>query len=186
MTRVIPVVLAAAVLFGCGKKEEPKPQFQFPVGQPQSGMPMAPGMGSPVQNEVNLLKEAIRQDPKNLSALIKLGNIQMDTGQYAEAIDAYSTALEIDPKNTDVHVDMGTCYRNIGKHDIAVKEYRKALELNPNHLNGHRNLGVVLAYDLKDYPQAVKEFEAVLRIAPNHPDAALLKQEIEKFRAMKK
>ena len=33
---------------------------------------------------------------------------------------------------------------------MAVKEYRKALELNPQHLNAHKNLGVVLAYDLKD------------------------------------
>ncbi len=174
------IIIASALLIivaaGCQQKEEPKPQYEFPVG---------PVGSLQAVDQIKLLKEALAKDPKNLNALIGLGNIMMDTSRFNEAIDAYQKALDIDPKNTDVRVDMGTCYRNIGKPDIAVKEYRKALEFNPQHLNGNRNLGVVLAYDLRDYAQAVKAFEKALEIAPNAPDAEQLRQEVRKLKAMK-
>jgi Tfp pilus assembly protein PilF len=175
---IVSVLLVFAVA-GCQQKEESKPKYDFPTG------PV--GAGGPVQSmdQEKLLKEALAKDPKNLNALISLGNMMMDSSRFNEAVDAYQKALDIDPKNVDVRVDMGTCYKNMGKPDIAVKEYRKALEFNPKHLHAHQNLGVVLAYDLKDYAQAIKEFEKALEIAPNAPSAGQLRQEIQKFKAMK-
>jgi len=173
---IMAFVLLIFTVVGCQQKEEPKPQYQFPTG------PVAPVQS---MEQEKLLKEAVAKDPQNVNAWIQLGNIMMDTSRFNEAIEAYQKALELDPKNVDVRVDMGTCYRNSGKPDIAVKEYRKALELNPQHLHAHQNLGVVLAYDLKDYKQAVKEFEAALAIAPNASSAEQLKQEIQKLKAAK-
>lgn len=174
------IMIASALLIftvaGCQQKEEPKPQYEFPTGPVGSLQSM---------DQEKLLKEALAKDPKNLNALISLGNMMMDTSRFNEAIDAYQKALDIDPKNVNVRVDMGTCYRNIGKPDVAVKEYRKALEFNPQHFNGNRNLGVVLAYDLRDYAQAVKAFEKALEIAPNAQGAEQLRQEVQKLKAMK-
>ena len=181
----IALSLVSLMVFGCQQTEEPKPQFQPPVGQGQ--MPPA-GVGGPVQgvDTVKLLQDALKKDPKNLNALIELGNIMMDTHRFAEAIDAYTKALEIDPRNVDVRVDMATCYRNSGKPDVAIKEYKKALEINPNHINGHKNMAVVLAYDLKDYKQAVMEFEKVIALEPNGPDTGAIRAEIEKLKALAK
>jgi cytochrome c-type biogenesis protein CcmH/NrfG len=173
------LVISALLIFtviGCQQKEEPKTQYQFPTG---------PGGGGQSFDQVKMLKEAVAKDPQNVNAWIQLGNIMMDTSRFNEAIDAYQKALELDPKNVDVRVDMGTCYRNSGKPDIAVKEYRKALEFDPQHLHAHQNLGVVLAYDLKDYKGAAKEFETALALAPNGPSAPQLKQEIQRLKAMK-
>ena len=152
-----------------------------------NSMTFPAGTAGPVQSmeQVKLLKEAVAKDPKNVNAWISLGNMMMDTSRFSEAADAYEKALAIDPKNVDVRVDMGTCYRNMGKPDMAAKEYRKALELNPQHLHAHKNLGIVLAYDLKDKASAVKEFEKALAIAPNAPDADQLRQEIQKLKASK-
>lgn len=177
MKKIIGLVLFAALIVSCQQKEEPKAQYQFPTGS-------VPG---PVQgqNDEKMLIEAVTKDPGNVNAWIKLGNTMMDTSRFNEAIDAYKKALDIDPRNVDVRVDMGTCYRNIGKPDFAVKEYRKALEFDPNHLNGHKNLGVVLEYDLRDKAQALKEFEKYLQLAPNSPDAEVIRQEIQKLKAAK-
>ena len=172
ITSVLFIIVAA----GCQQKEEPKPQYQFPTGPVGSVQTM---------DQTKLLKEAVSKDPKNVNAWISLGNNMMDTSRFNEAIDAYQKALDIDPKNIDVRVDMGTCYRNIGKPEVAVREYRKALEFNPKHLNAQKNLGVVLAYDLKNTAEAVKAFEAALVLAPNAPDAAQVRQEIEKLKAGK-
>ena len=174
------LLIAGALLVfavaGCQQKDESKPKYDFPTGPVGNVQSM---------DQEKMLKEAITKDPKNVNAWISLGNMMMDSSRFNEAVDAYQKALDIDPKNVDVRVDMGTCYRNAGKPDIAVKEYRKAIEYDPRHLHAHQNLGVVLAYDLKDYAQAVKEFETALAIAPNAPAAEQLKQEIQKLKAMK-
>ena len=179
---VILPLIAAAALIGCGQKDDQKPQFQPPVGQ---GGPI---QGGPVQgfDKVKMLQELIAKDPKNLNALIELGNTLMDSQRFAEAADVYLKALEIDPKNADVRVDMGTCYKYSGKPDLALKEYKKALEHNPKHVNAHKNMGVVYANDMRDYKQALKEFELALSLAPNAPDAPALKAEIEKLKGMAK
>ena len=168
MRRIILFVLLVLVVVGC-QKEEPKPQYQIP------SRPMQ------MERDLKLARDAVKADPKNMNAWIQLGNISMDMAHYEEAIDAYQKALEIDPKNADVRVDMGTCYRNIHKSDMALKEYRKALETNPNHAMGHLNTAIVLAYDLDDKAQAIKEFEKYLQIVPNAPDAAQVRREIEKL-----
>ncbi|GAB4490981.1 MAG: hypothetical protein OHK006_24400 [Thermodesulfovibrionales bacterium] len=178
MKRLFVFAVIVLALAGCQQKQEPAPQYNFPVGQ-------APAAPIQAQDEVKLLREALRKDPKNLNGWIKLGNTLMDTSRPAEAVEAYAKALELDPKNVDVRVDMATCYKYSGRPDMAVKEYRKALEDNPNHVNAHLNLGVTLAQDLKDNAKAIKEFEKVLQLAPNHPNAAGLRQEIERMKSMK-
>ncbi|MBI5073646.1 MAG: tetratricopeptide repeat protein [Nitrospirae bacterium] len=179
----IAIFLSAFAVYGC-QKDDSKPQFQPPVGQPGQG----PVSSGPVQgfDKVKMLQEVAAKDPKNINAWIELGNILMDAKRFAEAVEPYQKALALDPKNVDVRVDMGTCLRESGNPDIAVKEYNKALELNPNHINANKNMAVVLTYDLKDSKQAIKYFEKALALAPNAPDAGAIKAEIDKLKAMAK
>ena len=171
MKKLLLALLLAVAVTGC-EREKPAP-----IAVPQQ---------TPInaENEIRLLKGVLGQDPANLPALIKLGNIMMDTGRFNEAIDAYGKALAIDPKNVDVRVDMGTCYRNTGRPDKAVEEFRKALSINPNHLYAHKNLGVTLAYNLGDRAGAIKELEEYLRLSPNAPDAFQTKGAIEELKKM--
>jgi tetratricopeptide (TPR) repeat protein len=171
MKRLVLVCLAAVLLFtNCQKKEEPKVQSPFPAGT------------MVMQNKIPQLQELVRQDPKNLNALVELGNSLMDSGRFPEAVDAYQKALALDPKNTDVRVDMGTCYRSAGQPEKAAEEYKKAIASNPGHPNAHRNLGIVLAFDLKNKQEAIKEFEEYLRVAPAAPDAEKTSQLIAELK----
>ncbi len=137
------------------------------------------------RKEIEMLQDVVRKDPGNLKAWITLGNDEMDSSMFDEAIASYQKALAIDPRNVDVRVDMGTCYRRIGKPDMAVQEYKKALEINPNHQMALRNLGVVLEYDLKDKKGAIDAFERFLQTAPVGNEAEQAKQEIAKMKAEK-
>jgi tetratricopeptide (TPR) repeat protein len=172
MKRIFVACLAFLLFVAhCQKKEEPEVQ--------------PPSSAGPFQQraEIPLLQDLVRKDPKNLNAWIRLGNNLMDSYRFSEAAEAYQKALELDPKNVDVRIDMGTCYRNVGRPEKAIEEYRKAIALNPNHVNAHRNLGIVLAFDIGDKKQAVKELEEYLRLAPNAPDANQMRQEIARLRA---
>ena len=164
------------ILFSCKKKDNSSTYTPPPV----SGVNLQPQLN--LDNTIKQLRQILKEDPKNLNAWIKLGNILMDSNRCAEAIEAYSAALKLDPKNVNVRVDMGTCYRRVGKPDIAVKEYNRAIQINPKHLQAHRNKGIVLAFDLKKPKEAIKEFETYLALAPNAPDAQQIKQVIRDLR----
>lgn len=176
MRKLIIAAVLIIMAAGCQQKQEPKGQ-QAPL--PGQG----PAVSQQAAQEIAMLQEAIKKNPHDVKAWIQIGNIMMDTSRFKEAIEAYSNALAMDPKNVDVRVDLGTCLRNAGKPDLAVQEYRKALQINPDHLNAHRNLGVVLASDLKDKAQAVKELEKYLALAPNAPDAPQITQLISQLKA---
>ncbi len=167
--------ISLIIVSGCKKKNN-----KSYTPPPVSGVNLQPQLN--IDNTINQLRQIVKEDPKNLNAWIKLGNILMDSNRCAEAIEAYSAALKLDPKNVNVRVDMGTCYRRIGKPDIAVKEYTKAIKINPKHIQAHRNKGIVLAFDLKKPGEAIKEFETYLSLAPNAPDAAQIKQVINDLR----
>jgi Flp pilus assembly protein TadD len=174
MKRIIGVLLViAALVVGCQKKEEPKGQNQ-PSGNLMQSM-----------EEIKFLQEAAKKEPGNPEIWTRLGNALMDSSRFNEAVDAYQKALDINPKEVDVRVDLGTCYRNIKEPNKAAEAYRKALEFNPNHFMAHKNLAVVLTYDLKDSAQGIKEFEKALELAPNASDAAQLRQVISELKAGK-
>lgn len=177
ITAIIVMLLAAALIVpACQKKQEKTTEARYPAGPLQTA-PMQP------LDEIGILRDAVKKDPGNVRAWIKLGNDFMDSARYDGAIEAYKKALALDPKDVDVRVDMGTCYRRIGKPKVAVMEFRKAIEINPNHIMAHRNLAVVLAFDMKDGKGAIKEFRKALSLDPNAADAGKIRMEIERLKA---
>lgn len=106
-----------------------------------------------------------QKKPESLEEFVKLGNTNMDSGRYDEAIKYYTKALDIRPENVNIRTDMGTCYRRIGRPDRAVEEYKKSLTFQPEHTNTLANLGIVLAYDINDIDGAVKTWEKYLQSA---------------------
>jgi tetratricopeptide (TPR) repeat protein len=164
---VISFMTLAAI--GCRQQEQKQQQVNY--------VPAAP----PAQLQIDRLAQAAKMAPKNTQVWINLGNALMDEQRFGEAIDAYGKALALEPKNVPVLVDQGTCYRGVRQFDKAVEQYQKALKLDPNFPNGHRNLGVVLAFDLNKKPEAVKELNRYLELAPNAPDAGEIRQKIQEM-----
>ena len=170
-TSFIAFLLCITFLANCQKKEA------SPVGKSIPSVPLQS------QNEIRLLQDAAVHDPNNVTIWISLGNLFMDNARYLEAIDAYEKALALTPENVDVRVDMGTCYRRLGKYEKAAEEFRKAITIDSRHPFAHRNLGVVLALDLHDNKQAIKEFDEYLRLSPDTPDSKQIRQLVSKLKS---
>jgi Flp pilus assembly protein TadD len=173
MKRIMSVLLVIVAMGVACQKKEPKGQ-----NQPSANLIQ-------LMEEIKLLQEAVKKEPRNPEIWTKLGNALMDSSRFNEAVDAYQKALDINPKDVDVRVDLGTCYRNMKEPNKAVEEYRKALQIDPGHVNAHKNLAVVLAYDLRDSAQGIREFEKALELAPNAPDASQIRQAINELKAGK-
>jgi len=166
---IVLVLSISLLLLGCTDKENP----DYTQSPPPVVTQLSP---FDTEKQIKTLKEILAKDPNNLTALIRLGNIYMDTNRFQEAIQYYSKVLELDPRNVNVRVDMGTCFRRIGQPQRAMEEYKKAIEIKPDHIYAHRNSGVVLAFDLNKPKEAIKEFQTYLNLNPNAQDAEQIKK----------
>jgi tetratricopeptide (TPR) repeat protein len=160
-------------------------------GTEKVGMVQKPQMDPrPDLAEMNLniktLKEIVEKDPKNLPALVELGNLYFDSGQPKEAIEAYSRYLAIKPDNPDLRTDMGIMYRALGDFDRAIEEFKKAAQSDPKHINSRYNIGIVLLHDKNDIQGAIKAWEEYLKVDSKSEKAQRVKAQIERMKKMGK
>ncbi len=150
---------------------------------PSAAAPMSLPQGSVanpsefLENEAGL-KAAAAQDPKNVSALVRLGNLYYDHGKFREAVDWYGRALEIAPDDVNVRTDRGTSYWNLGEADAAIAEFNRSLQSNPTHAQTLYNLGVVYLHGKNNPGQARQAWEKLLATNPGYPDRAKIEQQI--------
>jgi cytochrome c-type biogenesis protein CcmH/NrfG len=153
------------------------------------GAPMGgePGLSpADAAAKIQALKDILQKDPKNLSALVELGNIYFDTNQPQEAVDAYGKYLAVKPDNADVRTDMGIMFRKLGDFDRALKEFRTAAQNDPKHVNSRYNIGIVLLHDKQDIKGAIKAWEDYLKVDSTSERAIRIKDQMDKLKTMAK
>jgi tetratricopeptide (TPR) repeat protein len=178
-------ITGATVAILRGTKSVERPLL---VQKPQMvPMPTPKGPDSiEVSSKIQSLKDAVKKDPKNLSAWVELGNLYFDSGQPKEAIDAYRQYLAIKPDNSDVRTDMGIMYRALGEFDRAIEEFKKAAQSDPKHVNSQYNIGIVLLHDKGDIKGAIKAWEDYLRVDPKSERAERVRAQMENLKKMTK
>jgi tetratricopeptide (TPR) repeat protein len=82
------------------------------------------------------LTELIAKYPKDMEAIIALGNVLRARKHYTEAIETYSKAVALIPQPTRANWTLfyfrGICYERSKQWPLAEKDFQKALELNPD------------------------------------------------------
>jgi cytochrome c-type biogenesis protein CcmH/NrfG len=159
-----------------------------PDGRMGSPLPSAGSSAqfAEINKRIESLGEILKKDPRNLQALIEIGNLYFDTDQAEKSIKAYSKALEIDPANADVRTDMAIMFRKKGDFGRAVSEFKKAAQADPKHVNSRYNLGVVLLHDMGDIGGAVAAWEEYLKVDPAGPRAENIRSQMGKMKEMVK
>ena len=134
-------------------------------------------MPAQIMQMVQTYKSALAKNPSDLEALVGLGNLEFDSGQWDKAIQYYSRALAIDSKNADVRVDRAIAYHATGQNDVAKRELLEVTREQPTHKNAWLNLGVV-SRDLGDRAEAIRAWERYLELDPQGEHAEDVRQEI--------
>jgi Flp pilus assembly protein TadD len=68
----------------------------------------------------------------------------METAKYADAINAFNSAIAMDPKNPFLWDRRGCAYTSLGNHMQAISDFTKAISLSP--MNGFYYCERGLAY----------------------------------------
>ena len=71
-----------------------------------------------------LLREVLRDDPRNAFARLVMGSANMAMGRLDEAIVWFKRYLELVPTSAYAHHWIAVCHLQRGAHDLALKEGR--------------------------------------------------------------
>jgi cytochrome c-type biogenesis protein CcmH/NrfG len=159
-----------------GKKEPMNPKTASPR------MAREP-MSIELMEKIEDLKETLRENPKDLAAWVKLGNIYSEHNQYREAIEAYSQSLSIKPNDPNIRTNLGLMLRSLGDDDGAIEEFKKAARYDPKHINSRYYLGLTWLQNKGKTQEAIKAWEDYLKVEPKGQRANQVRVEIERLKA---
>ncbi|MDP3788957.1 MAG: tetratricopeptide repeat protein [Candidatus Omnitrophota bacterium] len=128
-----------------------------------------------------LLNDRIAKNSGDYVAMTKLGLIYQDKGDRKDALRLFKKAIKIAPNYPDAHLFLGRLYFVEREYDKAVEELNsfkdkiKYLsetngEAKKLYINGLHYLSEIY-FTLKNYEEARKEIEEILRISPKDLDA---------------
>lgn len=128
------------------------------------------------EQEFNL---ALKVNSKDVRALNGLAVIYLKRGQLDEAIRVFEILATDKADDPHFHSNLGVVYMQKGLMDAAIKEFKTAIALDPNYPDPYINLG--LAFQKKGMlTEAKQEYERVLQAYPEHRNARLLLDEINR------
>jgi len=117
------VLLLPPLLFSCSKEaNKPAP----PVAEQK--------------NDIQLLREKIRNDPKDADALFLLANLYERANLFQEEIDTLQKVVALKPEMGYAYFKMGTACNRIEKYQEAVANFTKATKLIQNQPMLYNNL----------------------------------------------
>ncbi|MBI3493882.1 MAG: tetratricopeptide repeat protein, partial [Acidobacteria bacterium] len=129
--------------------------------------------------QVNALKSVAERDAKNPTPRVQLANLYFDADRYDEAIKWYGEALALTPNDVNVSTDLGVCYYYTNQPDKALEQFARSLKLEPKHAKTWLNVGIVRAFGKQDLAGAQEAWQAVLKIAPDSPEAQAAKRALD-------
>jgi arylsulfatase A-like enzyme/Tfp pilus assembly protein PilF len=110
------------------------------------------------------LRVALALDPRNVAALVHLGNTLRASGRPEDAIERYEAALEISPRYLYAFDGLGRAYSNLGRSEEALGAFREVVRLDPEGGQGYFNLAVQLE-QMGRTAEAVETYRELLRRA---------------------
>ena len=107
--------------------------------------------------------EAQRLDPKSPEAKLRVGQLWMRARNYPDALTTYKEVVKIDSTYAPAYRELGYLYSRANRNTEAQSNYKKFLELSSNNTAARKRY-VNTLIELKNYPEAIKELEDVIKV----------------------
>jgi tetratricopeptide (TPR) repeat protein len=120
-----------------------------------------------------LWRSTLEKNPDAWIAHVNLGNVLLDQGHPAEAIDHFREAFLIKPDDAKCPNNLGYALLDQGQTAEAIGLFQEALRLEPDYVTAHINLSLALVKQER-FAEAIQHCERALQLDPdNSHDAAL-------------
>jgi len=114
---------------------------------------------------VNLCRTILNKYPKYSDAMLLLGSIANQSGEFDLAISRFEEILTLNPDFAEAHNNLGNTYQALDQKEKAIIHFNKAIILKPDLVEAHYNLGLIYA-ELGNMDKANIHFEQVITIKP--------------------
>ncbi|MCF8278237.1 MAG: tetratricopeptide repeat protein [Flavobacteriales bacterium] len=121
----------------------------------------------------------------------KTGLTQLESKNYAEAIDAFNKAIAGDKENTTYLLKRGEAKYGSGKGILAIQDFNKVIQLDEANSAAYA-LRSAIYVDMKDYKSAIEDCKKAIELDPKNElayvrmgDAYFFQQPADYIEAMK-
>lgn len=131
------------------------------------------------------LYERLEKEPENPDGWAMLGRSYMRMERYPEAARAFERLAGVTADQNSKAVAWGLSaqawfFESQGAlSEDVTRAMDKARELNPNEVNTLGLLGIH-AFEQQDFEQAIKHWEKIIEVAPDHPQIASIREGVSR------
>jgi tetratricopeptide (TPR) repeat protein len=112
---------------------------------------------------LDLVREALDQQPQNTDLLERAGNLYQRLGKHEDAIRLFRDLLALQPRSPNILDSIGYSLVSLEHYDDAIGSFQNALAINPRRPQSHSGLGAVYARQGR-YADSIHEYETALEI----------------------
>ncbi len=95
--------------------------------------------------------------PDDLSLMLELAQIYLETGQNDKLREALLSAIDADKENPNLYLILGQTYDNDGEYVKALEYYKKTIELGGENANVYYNIGAIYSNEGKAHLDEAKD-----------------------------
>lgn len=132
-----------------------------------------------LESAIENYKKAIALEPNYFQHHHNLGEAYAEAGKCRDALNSFQNALKLAPKLAESMVGLGKCYYQLKEYKNAVFYLREAIENQPSMDFPFRMLGMIHYFNLNEKEKGLFYFRQALRLNPNHPNNAAMRNLIE-------
>lgn len=118
-------------------------------------------------------KSILQDDPQNVSALVALGQLKIETGKpddIQDALDAFQKAVKGDSSNIDAQFGYGKVLELLGRADEAVQPLAHVVAADPKNAEAYRLLGTAYGAQYKT-KQAIDDLNKAIELNPDDSES---------------
>jgi len=113
---------------------------------------------------------------------IKMGTVLIRQGKFEAAVSHLREATKAEPDSALAQLNLGAALMQMGSLDEAVAALRRAYELKGTSMAGAQLLLGQIYFKKNEYSKSIEAFETYLRDMPDAPNAADVKNAIQRLR----
>ncbi|GBL35178.1 probable UDP-N-acetylglucosamine--peptide N-acetylglucosaminyltransferase SPINDLY [Filimonas sp.] len=110
-----------------------------------------------ISGSVDWIQKAIKLNPDDETAHLKIAKIFLFTGEYPKAFTEINTVLRSNVYNAEAYFLKGMCYKNMKDSNKAISSFQTAVQTDPKFVDGHMQLALI--YKARNNPMAISYFE---------------------------
>ncbi|MGB2677835.1 MAG: tetratricopeptide repeat protein [Candidatus Acidiferrum sp.] len=135
---------------------------------------------APQQRAETALRRSIELEPKLAASYVDLGAVENQEKNYPAAEEALKKGLELGPDSTPAKYELAKTFWAEGRWQDAAPYAEATVKAVPDLAAAHALMGNILLRE-RNAPGALKEYQEYLRLDPNGPMAAGVRDTVTKI-----